>query len=159
MIYAYFQAEKTAGQAALAIGIVAGSLGGGVLLSAGAPFYTGLAIPLVLIGMVQVMVGATLARRSDRQAEDLEKLRTDSPSEFRAAEAPRMAKVLRNFVMIKRIELALNAAGLLLILLNNDLNFSKGLGAGLFAQSAVMLVFDVLAERRGKAYAAFVDKS
>ncbi|MFN0034629.1 MAG: hypothetical protein ACKVUS_06155 [Saprospiraceae bacterium] len=156
MIGSYFQAEKLGGQIALAIGIVACSVGGGVLLGAGAPFYTGLAIPLVLIGFAQIMVGATVARRSDLQAEDLEKLLADSPAEFCAQEAPRMAAVMRNFVLIKWVEIALIAVGLILIFLNQELNFPKGLGAGLFAQSALMLVFDFFAERRGWAYAAFV---
>jgi cytochrome c biogenesis factor len=159
MIQSYFQAEKTGGQIALAIGIAACSIGGGILLSAGAPFYTGLAIPLVVIGIIQVMVGATVARRSDRQAEDLEKLQAESAAEFRAVESPRMARVLRSFTIYKAVELALLAMGLALILLNKELNFSKGLGAGLFAQSVIMLVFDYFAEKRGKKYAEFVEQS
>lgn len=158
MIQSYFQAEKQGGFIVMAIGITACAVGGGVLLSAGAPFYTGISIPLVVIGFVQIMVGANVARRSDLQAEDLEKLLRDSPDEFRQIEAPRMAAVLANFVRIKWVEVAFIVVGLAIILLNQEVNFTKGLGAGLFAQGLFILLFDYFAEKRGKAYAEFVLK-
>ncbi|MFN0177125.1 MAG: hypothetical protein ACKVU0_20960 [Saprospiraceae bacterium] len=157
MIQSYFQAEKLGGFIAMAIGIAACAIGGGVLLSAGAPFYTGLSIPLVVIGIVQIMVGATVARRSDFQADDLEKLRADSPAEFRKLESARMEAVLRNFVRIKWLEAGFIVLGLAIILLNKEVNFTKGLGAGLLAQGSIMLLFDFFAEKRGKEYAAFVN--
>lgn len=157
MIGAYFQAEKLGGQIALSVGILACSVGGGVMLGAGAPFYTGLAIPLVIIGFVQIMVGATVARRSDYQAEDLEKLLKNSPKDFREQELKRMEIVLRNFIRIKWVEVAFIVVGLAIILLNQEANFTKGLGAGLFAQGTIMLLFDFFAEKRGKEYAAFVN--
>ncbi len=156
MIQTYFQAEKYGGFWSMAIGIVACSVGGGIMLSAGAPFYTGLAIPLVVIGIVQIMVGARVARRSDLQADDLVKLYRDSPAEFRRLEGSRMQNVLRNFVRFKWAEVAFIVLGLAIILVNKDLNFTKGLGVGLFAQGAIMLFFDFFAEKRGKAYAEFV---
>ncbi len=158
MIQSYFQAEKQGGFVALAIGILACSIGGGVLLKAGAPFYTGLSIPLVVIGFVQIMVGATVARRSDLQAEDLEKLLADSPAEFRKQESQRMEAVMRNFVRIKWVEAAFIVVGLAIILLNKEANFTKGLGAGLFGQGVIMLAFDFFAEKRGRAYFGFVQK-
>jgi hypothetical protein len=156
MIQSYFQAEKQGGFVAMAIGIVACSVGGGVLLKAGSPFYTGLSIPMVVIGIIELMVGATVARRSDLQSDDLEKLLAESPAEFRALEDPRMTAVMRNFVRIKWLEVLLIVLGLAMILLNQELNFTKGLGAGMFAQGLIMLLFDFFAEKRGKEYAAFV---
>ena len=157
MIQSYFQAEKQGGFIALAIGIAACSVGGGVFLSAGAPFYTGLAIPLVLVGIVQMMVGANVARRSDLQADDLEKLLAESPAEFRQLEAPRMAAVFSAFVRIKWAEVAFIVVGLAIILLNSELNCTKGLGAGLFAQGSIILCFDFFAKKSGKQYSAFVN--
>ncbi|MDO8366860.1 MAG: hypothetical protein Q7T20_08700 [Saprospiraceae bacterium] len=158
MIQSYFQAEKLGGFIAMAIGITACAVGGGVLLSAGAPFYTGLSIPLVVVGIVQIMVGATVARRSDFQADDLEKLLSDSPAEFRKLESPRMEAVLRNFIRIKWLEVVFIVLGLAIILLNPELSFTKGLGVGMFAQGLIMLLFDFFAERRGRAYADFIKK-
>lgn len=156
MIQSYFQAEKIGGFVAMAIGIAACAVGGAVLLKAGSPFYTGFCIPVVLIGFIQIMVGAIVARRSDLQSEDLRKLVINSPAEFRALESPRMATVMQKFVTIKWVELAVIAVGLALVLLIPIDNFPRGLGAGLLVQGVIMLVFDFFAERRGKAYAAFV---
>lgn len=157
MVQSYFQAEKKGGFIAMAVGIVACAIGGGVLLSAGAPFYTGISIPLVVIGFFQIIVGATVARRSDLQAGDLEKLLAESRVEFQALESPRMAVVMRNFVLQKWVEIAFIAVGLALILLNQEINFSKGLGVGLLVQGLLMLVFDLVAEKRGKVYTEFVN--
>lgn len=156
MIKSYFQAERNGGFFALTIGLVASTIGGAIFLGAGAPFYTGLAVPLVLIGIVQVMVGTTIARRSDRQADDLEKLLRESPTAFREQEGTRMATVLRSFVVYKWVEISFITAGLIAILMNPEINFSKGLGAGLFAQGSIMLLFDFFAEKRAKAYAEYV---
>jgi hypothetical protein len=158
MIQSYFQAEKKGGFIAMAIGILACAVGGGVLLSAGAPFYTGISVPLVVIGFFQIVVGATVARRSDFQADDLEKLLAESPAEFQALESPRMAVVMRNFVLLKWVEVGFMALGLVLILLNQEANFPKGLGVGLLIQGFLMLLFDLSAEKRGKKYLAFVQK-
>jgi hypothetical protein len=69
-----------------------------------------------------------------------------------------MDAVLRNFVRLKWVEVAFIVVGLAIILVNDSLNFTKGLGAGLFAQGLVSLVFDFFAEKRGKAYAEFVNR-
>lgn len=158
MIESYFAAEKRGGLMALTIGIFACTVGGGILLSAGAPFYTGLSIPLILIGFVEMMVGTTVARRSDQQTQDLEKLLAESPAEFRREEGARMEKILRSFTRFKWIETAFIVLGLAIILANEVINFTKGLGAGLFAQGVVMLIFDIFAEKRSRAYADFVGK-
>lgn len=157
MIQAYFQAEKQGGFIAMAIGILACAIGGGVLLSAAAPFYTGISIPLTVIGFVQIMVGATVARRSDLQAEDLEKLFVESPADFRKLEGRRMQAVMFSFVRIKWVEVAFIVLGLAMMLLNPEAGFTKGLGTGLFAQGLIMLIFDYFAEKRGRAYAEFVN--
>jgi uncharacterized membrane protein len=67
-----------------------------------------------------------------------------------------MEPVLRNLVRMNWIEVAFIVLGLAAILLNQTLNFPKGLGAGLFAQGVLMLTFDYFAAKRGKAYLEFV---
>jgi hypothetical protein len=88
----------------------------------------------------------------------MEELLDESAEEFRLAESKRMDAVLRNFVRLKWVEVAFIVVGLAIILVNDSLNFTKGLGAGLFAQGLVSLVFDFFAEKRGKAYAEFVNR-
>jgi hypothetical protein len=156
MIQSYFQAEKQGGFISLGIGILACSVGGGILLKAGSPFYTGLSIPLAVIGFIQITVGTSVARRSDLQADDLEKMLAESPIEFQALESPRMAVILRNLVTIKWVQVAFIVIGLALILLNQETNFLKGLGAGLFVQAGIMLLIDLFAAKRSKKYAEYV---
>lgn len=156
MIASYFQAEKQSALWLLAIGIAACSVAGGVFLSAGAPFYAGLAVPLALIGFLQVTLGAATARRSDFQADDLEKLHRESPAEFRKQEYARMQILLRNLARTKWVEAAFVVLGLAIILLTPPAVFTKGLGAGLFAQGSVQLFFDFLADKRAKAYLTFI---
>lgn len=159
MIQSYFQAEKQGGYVALAIGIFACFLGGCFFLKAAPPFYIGLAIPLILIGIIQMAVGSVIVRRTDRQVEDLEKLLAENPAEFSRQETLRMTPVMRSFKIYRWAELAIAATGLALILLNQEVNFWKGLGAGMFAQAVIMLVFDFFAEKRGHEYSIFVQKA
>jgi NADH:ubiquinone oxidoreductase subunit 3 (subunit A) len=158
MIQTYFVAERRAAYWALSLGILHCAVGAALLLGVRPPFYTGLALPLLLIGVAQMTVGVVVGRRSERQAEDLERLLAESPAEFRQSEGARMAKVLRSFSLYKWVEIAFVVVGLALILLNPVANFAKGLGAGMLYQGALMLVFDCFAEKRGRAYADFVQK-
>jgi hypothetical protein len=159
MIQTYFRAEQRGAYWALALGILNCAVGSALLLGVRPPFYTGLALPLLLIGAIQMAVGVVVGRRSDRQAEDLERLLAESPAEFRQWESARMAKVMRSFGLYKWVEIVFVAVGLALILLNPTANFPKGLGAGMLYQGALMFVFDYFAEKRGRAYADFVEKS
>jgi Na+/pantothenate symporter len=67
----YFQAEKKESMLFAAIGILACWIGAALFLEAAAPFYIGLAIPLLAVGIIQIMVGTTIIRRTDQQLEDL----------------------------------------------------------------------------------------
>lgn len=156
MIQSYFTAEKRGGFWALSVGIFTCFLAGCVFLRAAPPFYTGIAIPLILVGIVQMAIGSAIARRTDRQADDLEKLLDEDPAEFGKQESQRMAAVLRKFRIYLGVETGIAATGLALILLNGDANFGKGLGAGMLAQALIMLIFHFFAQKRGQDYAAFV---
>lgn len=156
MIQTYFNAEKKGAYVALAIGLVACTLGFSFLIGALAPFYTGLALPLVLLGIVQVVAGGSVARRSDFQAYELQKLLGNDPEELVAQELPRMGKVMRNFVWLRWVEGVFIVLGIALMLFNPGLVFGMGLGLGLCVQGALMLVFDYYAERRALKYANFL---
>src|SRR5262245_6405605 len=131
MIQSYFESEKKAGFFALAVGIFACSTGSAFMISAMPTFYIGAAVALLAIGIMEIIVGSTLARRSDFQSRDLQKLLGDNPGEFVGLEFPRMEKIMRNFSMFKKMEIAVIVIALALILLNDEPVFSKGLGAGL----------------------------
>ncbi len=158
MIQSYFNSEKKAAFVICAIGLVFCTIGSGFFLSAMPPFYTGLAVALVGIGIIQVFVGASIARRSDFQAFDVQKLLGDSHEEFVELESPRMGKVMRSFVLYRWVEAAFIVIGIALILLDKELVFSKGLGAGLCAQGIIILLYNYYAEKRAGKYIAFIEQ-
>ena len=157
MIQYYFNSEKKAAFVVCAIGLVFCTIGSGFFLAAMPPFYTGLAVALAGIGIVQVFVGATVARRSDFQAYDMQKMLGDDPEAFVELESPRMDKVMRSFIFYRWLEGAFIVVGIALILLNKELVFGKGLGVGLCAQGIIMLVFDYYAEKRAEKYTTFIE--
>lgn len=159
MIQSYFRAEKQGGFVALSLGIFTCFVAGCIFLAAAPPFYTGLGIPLILIGIIQMAVGSAIARRTDRQADDLEQLLADDPAGFSKEETERMAVVLRNFNTSRWIETGVASVGGILVLLNQEAGFLKGLGAGMVIQAVIMFVFDYFAEKRGLRYAEFVKKA
>lgn len=156
MIQAYFNSEKKGAYLALALGLIACTFGSGLLISAKPPFYTGLAIPLIVIGIIQIFTGASIARNSDFQAYDLDKLLSDNRIAFIQAELPRMENALKTLQQHRYIEMALVAIGFILILVVSEPVFSKGLGAGMFAQGAVSFLLDYFSEKRGKSYLQFI---
>ncbi len=159
MIQDYFNAEKKAAFFALAVGLIACSVASAIFISARPPFYSGLALALLLIGVIQMVVGVTLARRSDFQAEELEATYSKVPVEFVQTELPRMQEVLLRFNRYKWIEIGVLVLGLVLFFLNREPVFSKGLGLGLIVQAFFMLIFDYFAEKRARRYLDFIQKT
>lgn len=155
-LQSYFRAEKQGSYVAIAVGILSCWAGGAFFLNAAAPFYLGLALPLALAGVLQLMVGSIILRRTDDQVDELASVLQKDPAAFAQAEMPRMARVMRNFAVYRWVEMACVVFGLALFWANAATNFWKGLGAGMFVQGLFLLVFDFFAEKRGKTYQAFV---
>ena len=152
----YFQAEKKESMLFIAIGILACWVGAALCMEAAVPFYIGLALPLLAVGIIQIIVGTTVTRRTDQQLDDLEQLLVNDPAEFRQTETSRMATVMRNFVAYRWAEVAFVLVGAILLFWQREFVFSRGLGFGLLGQGAVMLIADYFAEKRGHIYQAFV---
>jgi hypothetical protein len=147
----YFQGEKNAGIVLAVVGLVA----------LGWAFYArsdvdlrGMFGPMALIGFLQLAIGVGLAAKTPSQVGALEAQLASAPSAFYAAERPRMERVQRNFLVIEVVEVALLAAGIALTLVMKSRLAWWGVGMGLVLQASVMLVFDLMAERRGEVYFA-----
>lgn len=151
-IETYFQNERAESLLFLAIGVVAIAFAGWFWLSSKGEFYRGMAWPLLLVGLIQVIVGGTVYVRSPKDIKAVTGFAEAAPDKLKSVEIPRMENVMKNFVIYRYAEIALMIAGLVLILMNKDINFWKGLGAGLFAQSSLMLAADFFAEKRGRIY-------
>ncbi|MEO6759870.1 MAG: hypothetical protein ABIO24_10495, partial [Saprospiraceae bacterium] len=119
----YFQAEKKASMLFLGVGILTCWIGGSSFLEAAGPFYIGLALPLIGVGIIQIAIGATVLRRTDDQLNELEALLQNNSTAFRASETQRMDAVMRNFVKYRWVEVAFILIGALLLLWQREFVF------------------------------------
>lgn len=155
-IVKYFSGEKLQ----CSIGIFLGFLGLSLsiyFMYLNKDFLKGMAfafIPLSLF-LLAICIGIVM-----RTPKDIKRVGTYYQSEqdkIQTAEIPRMEKVMKNFPMIKRVEIGLISVGILLLIafLNNDL--IKGIGTGIIIQGIVLFGFDHFAESRGKIYFEFLN--
>lgn len=148
----YFSAEKQAMLPIIVIGLVATVAAVWLYLGAGA--LRGMAIPLGLIGVLELGIGVAVYARTDGQVAALTEEHGTDARAMVTTESIRMATVMSTFTIIKVVEVALIAlgAGLAWSLQRSDFWFA--FGVGLVMQATVMLVFDLFAERRAGPYVA-----
>lgn len=150
----YFTAEKHGGLIAFVLGIIALLIS--LYLFIYGSTYKGMLYPMALFGLIEVGVGAGLFLKTDKQVSGLMQLQAKSVAEFKKVEVPRMQKVMRNFKVLKIAWLFLIGASVALgfYFLNNDFIYSFCMG--LVIQVAVLLIFDLYAEKRASAYLSYI---
>jgi uncharacterized membrane protein len=150
----YFTEEKIESLFFIIIGIIAVFLALIFLFLIKYSFYKGLAFPLLLIGLIQLIVGTTVYFRSPKDIIKVEQIIKNEPQRIQTEELPRMETVMQNFSIYKIIELLLILTGCILFVFfhNSPQTFWKGLGLGLIMQACIMLTLDIAAEKRGKNY-------
>ena len=151
----YFNAEKAESLFFIIIGVAAIILALVFFFYIKTNWHKGAAIPFLVVGIMHLVVGITVYKRSDNDrlrnvyAYDL------NPSELKMKEVPRMEKVNKNFVAIRYFEIALLLIGLGLIISfknNVDKTFWVGLGIALAIEATVSLGADYFAEKRAGIY-------
>lgn len=158
-IKTYFTAEKNESLIFMAFGILTIGFSLYAMLKWGDSFYKGFAVPAILIGIIQLVVGGTVYFRTDKQIKQLETQFQQDKTAFAKTETPRMETVMKNFSLYKKVEVAFVVIGLLLIFLAPSKEFWLGVGVGMLLQGALMLTTDIFAERRGQGYIEAIDKS
>lgn len=148
----YFQGEQAESMLFVVIGALAIVIAIWVFFSRKKAFYRGMAIPLVIVGIIQASVGATVWNRTPSDIANINVWLIKDHVRARTVEIPRMQAVMRSFVVYRYAEIFLMIAGLAIILMQKEANFLKGFGAGLFAQATILLIADFFAERRGAIY-------
>jgi membrane protein YdbS with pleckstrin-like domain len=163
-IYRYFTGEKQESLLFLIVGIVA------ILLAivfyffikSNPAFFKGAAIPLLAIGLIQMVVGYSVYSRTDKQKADIAyNIGMEPVSYVKQTEQPRMKTVMTNFIIYRWVEIAFIITGLILIFLfrlNADKSFWYGFGVALAIQAIIMLGADYFAEKRGKVYVNELEK-
>ena len=151
---AYFLAEKQESVIFVLVGLLAIGISLYLLLTRHS--YRGMAYPLIAVGLIQIAVGGSVYLRTDAQLAALRAQLETAPAEYKAEELPRMEKVAVNFTVYKGIEIALLAAGIAMTFAFRQRASLHSAGIGLIAQSSLMLVLDLIAERRADGYIALI---
>jgi hypothetical protein len=151
----YFQAEKAECLLFAAFGICALATSAYLLWRYGDAMSRGLAIPLVLVGLIQVGVGGGVYLRTPSQVSDLKALYQRDGGRFKADETTRMATVMANFRTYKIVEVGFILIGLAVTLAVAQ-PFWLGIGMAMLVQGALMLPADINAEQRGAIYQAAI---
>ncbi len=158
----YFIAEKQESLLFLVIGIIAVITAIIFLTILKNNFYRGAAIPLIAIGLLQIIVGYTVYKRTDTDRINMVYAYDLNPSKIKNTEIPRMEVVKKNFVIYRWIEIILAMTSLVLVIKYKSnarfLNgwsgnaFWLGLGVFLSVQSILMLGAAYFAEKRASIY-------
>lgn len=154
-IHQYFNAEKKESLLFIILGVLA--IVGSILLFAigKTNFYKGMAIPFILVGLIHVVVGYTVYKKSDGQRVDISYKYGINGGNIPAEEQQRMDVVMKNFVVYRYTEIALAIVGLGLVFVfknNIEKSFWYGLGMALAIEALFTLGLDYFAERRGHNY-------
>ena len=149
-ISVYFRAEKHESALFVVVGLCA--LGAsGWLLRNGGP-YRGMIVPLAAVALIQLVVGGSVWLRTDAQLARLLEQAKAGPPEYQRVELARMNQVMANFRAYKAIEIAVLLVGITLALAFPHRPGLYAAGIGCIIQGALMLVLDLFAEQRGRAY-------
>jgi hypothetical protein len=111
-----------------------------------------MAIPLVLIALIQIGVGGSVYLRTDGQVAALSAQLAKEPAAYVSAETARMEKVMAGFRTYKVVEIAIFALGVALSYAFARRPMAYSAGIGCILQASAMLVADLFAEHRGQAY-------
>lgn len=151
----YFLAEKQLGLIFFIIGILAVAFALVFFFVWRSSFYKGAAIPLLLIGLVELTIGFVIYRRSDADRTRNVYAYDMNPQELKERELPRLQKVRKSFVIYKWTWVALMIAGMVLTIVfrtHPGKTYRFGLGTALTIQTMLMLGADYFAEKRAKDY-------
>ena len=111
-----------------------------------------MALPLVVVALMQLVVGVTIFARTDAQVAKLSTQLASSLAEFKQAETERMQTVMANFKLYKTVELLLLVLGACLIAFLSKWDAATGIGIGLVVQTGFTLALDLFAVARGVDY-------
>jgi hypothetical protein len=152
----YFNAERQGGLLLVAMAVTGVSLAAYLWSTRSA--FLAMAWPLVLLGLLQVAIGSTVAWRASGQITSIEEGLRVSPGPTAAAERERMDAVNRNFCGIKIGEVAVIVLSLGLVLGFPQAGTWSAIGLGLLIEAAALLAFDVFAQQRALVYTDWLQR-
>ena len=143
----YFDGEKHAGLYLAAAGAVI-IVFAAVLLRPLRSF----AVTLIVLAIAEIALGVGLYLRTGPQIKSLVAQLGSEPARFHSEENVRMERVQRNFVIVQYVELSMILLGAILAVTQKNRPVIAGIALGLLIHAALLLAFDLIAERRGAVY-------
>lgn len=107
---------------------------------------------LGIVALVEIAIGLRLYLRTGPQVAGLLALLESDAPRMLSEEGARMIRVQRNFVIAQYIELVVVVIAAIIALWQKSRFWISGLALGLLLHGAILLAFDVIAERRGAIY-------
>lgn len=169
----YFIAEKQESLFFIIIGLAAICIAMIGLFIYKTQAFKGAAIPLIAIGLLQIVVGLSVYKRSDDDRMRVVYAYDMNRNDIKNTELPRMKVVNKNLVIYRWIEIILAISGFISIFYNRffgsqiaietvHYSFAYGLGLALALLAVIMLGADYFAEKRATIYTSqlqnFVEK-
>jgi hypothetical protein len=154
----YFNGEKAESYIFILIGVVAFAMALYFFFVLKTSFWKGVAIPFIIVALLEFIVGYTIVTRSEKDITRVETFIQKEQQSIKKIEIPRMVKVLSNFVIYRYVEIALIILGIVLMYSSMNDTFWRGIGLGLFIQASIVLCLDFFAERRGHIYIVYLQE-
>lgn len=148
----YFTAERWYCAGGIILGLAAIAVAGYFLLRVREPYYSGMAWPLLVIGLLFLIICVGVFVRSPQDITRVtDYVQANSPL-LQSEELPRMARVMKTFKVILIVEVALVVLSVALLLLAPLTPTWKGVFTGILIMALLLLAFDYLADKRGQIY-------
>ena len=151
-IVKYFTGEKLESYLFLGFGIIGVVIAFIFYLVIKTSFLKGIAIPIMIVSLLEIIVGVTIINRSPKDIERVQEYSSHKIEMIEKVEIPRMEKVMNNFVIFRYAEISLIIVGIIIMYAFRQNLLLNGIGLGLFIESSIVLILDFFAERRGEIY-------
>jgi hypothetical protein len=148
-ISTYFNAERAESLLFIAVAAIALAAAIGCRFVLQQPFFTGMAISLSVVALLQGVVGVTIYQRSPQDMARVQQMLRSAPQRLQTEEVPRMRVVLHKFKIYLAVELALLLLSLAVLAFAS---LVRGVALGLALQAGFTAVLDLVAMRRGDVY-------
>jgi hypothetical protein len=157
----YFMAEKQESLVFLIFGIAAILLALILHFMVKTQVCRGLAVPLLVLGLMQAIAGYSVYVKSDDQRISQVYAYDMNPDQLKTTELTRMRKVETNFALYRWIEIGLFVSGIILIIWfrsGSGKIFWLGFGISLTLMAAELFFADFIAEKRAVYYTSQLEE-
>jgi len=156
----YFSAEKQGSLIFLIVGAIAIGIALYFFFVNKTQVYKGAAVPMILIGVIFLLVGFSVNRKSDGDRIRNVYAYDMKPADFKEVELPRMQQLLADMAIYRWIEIGLFVSGILIFLFlrkKPDLSFWSGLGLSLAIMGILAHGLDFMAKKPAIGYTQKVE--